>query len=71
MTKERINGRFIVTMTAADFTNEFVELDEVDFADMKTFAIKNEQFQKEQGKKNVTLELFESEMKFVTSWDLA
>lgn len=71
MTKEKINGRFVVTSTAEDFTDEFVTLDEVDFADMEAFAIKNEKFQKEQGKQNVKLELYPEKMMFVTSWDLS
>jgi len=70
MTKETINGRFIITKTAYDFVDDFTTLEEVDFRDMADSANKQAiALCKGHQKENVKVESYPAEMKIVISYD--
>lgn len=71
MTKQEINGRKVITVTAADYVDDFTSLDEVDFRDMKANQEKvAKATESKLEKKNVTLEFFPAEKRIILSYDL-
>lgn len=69
MTQTITNNHFEITYYASDFVNEFVSLEEVDFADMKARAIRVLNSHKESGMLNVQCSLFPKAMKYIMSFD--
>jgi hypothetical protein len=70
MTKQKLNGRFIVTKTAEDFTMGIMDASEVDFRDMKATEEESAKKLREE-KMNFDIQFFPAEKKIILSWDLA